>query len=252
MGPWTGVVTPLPGPGADGLNSSLPAHLHPVAGRPLVWHTAWSLASLSPAPQRVIVAVGADGDAERFADIPVPVEVIDGEVPEIDGWTLAVHSAAPCSGPALQRILDRGQPAALDDERGRPVARFRRGGSPAPAPHHDADAFGVRSRAELARASATIRDRLVRALMEEGVTFLLPHSVIIDVDVTIGRDAVIYPGVVLEGHTTVGGETVIGPCCRVVSSRIGSGAELKGFNYLANTTLRNHAILEPHVRRGFD
>ncbi|HEX8432341.1 MAG TPA: hypothetical protein VF625_13715 [Longimicrobium sp.] len=252
MGPWTGVVTPLTGPGADGLNSSLPAHLHPVAGRPLVWHTVWSLAALSPAPKRVIVAVGPDGDPERFADIPVPVEVIDGEVPEIDGWTLAVHSAAPCAGLALQRILDRGEAANLDDERGRPIARFGRVASPEPAPHQDADGFGVHSRAELARASATIRDRLVRALMEDGVTFLLPHSVVIDVDVTIGRDAVIYPGVVLEGRTVIGGETVIGPCCRIVSSRIGSGVELKGFNYVANTTLRNHAILEPHVRRGFD
>jgi bifunctional UDP-N-acetylglucosamine pyrophosphorylase/glucosamine-1-phosphate N-acetyltransferase len=88
--------------------------------------------------------------------------------------------------------------------------------------------------------------------MEGGVTFLLPQSVLVDVDVGIGRDTIIYPGVVLEGRTTIGAETVVGPCCRIVNSWVGSGVELKGFNYLSHTSIRNRAILEPHVRRGFD
>jgi hypothetical protein len=28
--------------------------------------------------------------------------------------------------------------------------------------------------------------------------------------------------------------------------------ELKGFNYVSHTSIRNRAILEPHVKRGFD
>jgi bifunctional UDP-N-acetylglucosamine pyrophosphorylase / glucosamine-1-phosphate N-acetyltransferase len=87
--------------------------------------------------------------------------------------------------------------------------------------------------------------------MEGGTTFLLPESVMVDVDVRIGRDTIVYPSVVLEGQTTIGDETVIGPGCRVIDSWIGSGVELKGWNYVAHTSVRNRAILEPYVRRGF-
>jgi len=37
-----------------------------------------------------------------------------------------------------------------------------------------------------------------------------------------------------------------------VDASIGRGAELKGWNYVARTSIRNHAVLEPYVRRGFD
>ncbi|HWV55985.1 MAG TPA: hypothetical protein VNZ57_00815, partial [Longimicrobiales bacterium] len=109
-----------------------------------------------------------------------------------------------------------------------------------------------RDRAALARASVMIRDRIVRRHMAAGVSFLLPDTVYVDVEVVIGRDTVIYPGVVLEGETQIGAETVVGPGCRVIDSRVGNGVELKGWNYLVGTTIRNRAVLEPYVRRGFD
>jgi bifunctional N-acetylglucosamine-1-phosphate-uridyltransferase/glucosamine-1-phosphate-acetyltransferase GlmU-like protein len=253
MGPWTGVVLPLTDPGSDDLNSSLPAHLHPVAGRPLVWHTVCSLSTLRPAPARVVVAMDdPETAAELFKDISLPVEVVTPDELRADGWTLTVHAAAPCAAPALQRLLDGGAPARLDDDAGRPVARLDDGSAAEPPAGTDADASFVRSRADLARVSATLRDRLVARLMEAGVTFLVPQTVLVDVDVSIGRDTIVYPGVVLEGQTTIGAETVIGPCCRIISSWIGSGVELKGFNYVSHTSVRNRAILEPHVRRGFD
>ena len=71
-------------------------------------------------------------------------------------------------------------------------------------------------------------------------------------NVRIGRDSIIYPSVTIEGQSTVGAETVIGPGCRIIDSWIGSGVELKGWNYIAHTSVRNRAILEPYVRRGFD
>jgi bifunctional UDP-N-acetylglucosamine pyrophosphorylase/glucosamine-1-phosphate N-acetyltransferase len=113
-------------------------------------------------------------------------------------------------------------------------------------------AFVVSNRQDLSRFQQRIRDQLVASLMEAGVTFLLPDSVMVDVDVRIGRDSVIYPGVILEGETNIGDETVIGPGCRIIDSWIGSGVEMKGWNYVAHTSVRNRAILEPHVRRGFD
>jgi hypothetical protein len=33
---------------------------------------------------------------------------------------------------------------------------------------------------------------------------------------------------------------------------VGRGAELKGWNYVSRTTVRNHAVLEAYERRGVD
>jgi bifunctional UDP-N-acetylglucosamine pyrophosphorylase/glucosamine-1-phosphate N-acetyltransferase len=74
----------------------------------------------------------------------------------------------------------------------------------------------------------------------------------VDVDVRIGPDTVIYPGAVLEGQTEIGPECVVGPHSRVIDATIGRGVELKGWNYITRTSIRNHAVLEPYVRRGFD
>jgi hypothetical protein len=110
----------------------------------------------------------------------------------------------------------------------------------------------VRDRATLARAIGAVRDRVVQNLLAGGVTFLLPETVLVDLDVRIGADTVIYPGVILEGQTTIGAETVVGPGCRIIDSWIGSGVELKGWNYIVGANIRNRAVMEPYVRRGFD
>jgi bifunctional N-acetylglucosamine-1-phosphate-uridyltransferase/glucosamine-1-phosphate-acetyltransferase GlmU-like protein len=274
MGAWTGVVLALAPPGSDGLRSRLSTYLHPLAGRPLAWHAVSCLAALRPAPARIVVA-GADLAPDLFHDIPGDVHVVPATEAELgaavsgaDGRVLAVDAAAPTAGPALELLLGHEGDALLQGGDGAVLAAWlgsegagrlvARGGDlstlralPA-ATVPDPDGFVVRDRATLARASTSIRDRVVRRLMDEGVSFLLPHSVLVDVDVAIGRDTIVYPGCVLEGTTTVGDETVIGPCCRIVNSRVGSGVELRGFNYISHTAIRNRAILEPYVRRGFD
>jgi bifunctional N-acetylglucosamine-1-phosphate-uridyltransferase/glucosamine-1-phosphate-acetyltransferase GlmU-like protein len=271
---WTGVAFALALPGAGGLGSRLSKYLHPVAGRPLVWHALHALASVRPAPRALVVVGGPELEPELFADIGIEVRVVHADLDGVAGAlaesagrgpVLAVDAAAVIPPEALQRLVD-GDRGMMDDPAGRPLAAWL----PALPPGAEAglgafrdevdpdrhstepEGFVVESRAELARATARVRDRLVRALMDAGATFLLPETVLVDVDVRVGRDTVVYPNVVLEGQTTVGDETVIGPGCRVIDSWIGSGVELKGFNYLSHTSVRNRAILEPHVRRGFD
>jgi bifunctional N-acetylglucosamine-1-phosphate-uridyltransferase/glucosamine-1-phosphate-acetyltransferase GlmU-like protein len=279
MRPWTGVVLALTEPGSDGLRSRLSTYLHPLAGRPLAWHTVHALAALNPAPERICVVAGPELPPEIFQDIPSDVRVVTREqarrsetlrdaAPAM-ARVLVVDAAAPTIGPALQGLLDAGGELVLEGPEGSAVAARLTGeavpglvaaGGLEGAADELADirrelvavAGPVRDRAGLARAAGRVRDRLVEELMRGGVTFLLPSTVLVDVDVRIGRDTVVYPGVVLEGQTTVGEEVVIGPSCRVISSWIGRGAELKGFNYVSNTTVRNRAILESHVRRGFD
>jgi hypothetical protein len=277
MAPWTGVVLALAEPGSGHLRSRLPTYLHPLAGRPLVWHAVQAVASLGPA--RVLVAGGPELGPELFADVPGEVRVLDAGADDLrwaltaaaeGGRVLAVDGAAPTAGEALRRLLDVDGDVLLEGSDGEVLAAWlgaegardlaeSRGELlalantlPDALQMRDEDGFVVHSRDALARASACIRDRVVRRLMEAGVTFLLPETTLVDVDVLIGRDTVVYPGAVLEGQTVVGEETVIGPACRIISSRVGSGVELKGFNYLSHTSIRNHAVLEPYVRRGFD
>lgn len=278
MAPWTGVVLALTEPGSDHLGSRLSTYLHPLAGRPLAWHAVQAVASLGAA--RVLVAAVPELGPEVFADIPGEVRVLDAGAADLrwalpaavrdGGRVLAVDAAAPTAGEALRRLLESPGDALLEGFDGEVLAAWLgEAGAAAldaaggdllaldqalsdPLHLRDEEGFVVHSRDALARASACIRDRVVRRLMESGVTFLLPETTLVDVDVLIGRDTVVYPGVVLEGQTVVGEETVIGPACRVISTRIGRGVELKGFNYLSHTSIRNHAVLEPYVRRGFD
>jgi hypothetical protein len=251
--------------------SRLPAYLHPLAGRPLCWHVLCAMSRLEPAPELLVLAaaelpleLGADVDA-RLAESGADAA---GALPdELDG-VLLVDAAAPTLDDELAQLLEGGHGTRLTVE-GRtaalflaeaearellsaspdPLAEAREGREVVADPRH---APLVHDRAALSRAVAVMRDRLVRRQMAGGVTFLLPESVLLDVEVSIGRDTIVYPGVVLEGNTTVGTETVIGPGCRIVDSWIGSGVELKGWNYIARTSVRNRAILEPHVRRGFE
>jgi hypothetical protein len=280
MDRWTGIVLAGGEAGDDELASRLPASLHPVAGRPLVWHNVALLTQLRPAPAGVVVLGGEGLTAEIFGDLPVPVEVVaPGQQPSYErdgggasGVAALVLSGAACVSPsALQPLVGAesgswlpaagDRPLAVWVEREALVELLRR---PAPLAASGSiltrelalpippGAVVVQSRRDLATATAGIRDRLVGALMANGVTFILPDTVLVDVDVRVGRDTVIYPGVVLEGQTTVGDETVIGPGCRIIDSWVGSGVELKGWNYISRTSVRNRAILEPNARRGFD
>jgi hypothetical protein len=278
-GSWSAVVVARPEPENGPMASRLPSYLHPVAGRPLIWHTVVRLATLERPPTSIVVLLPSDSPPELFADLSFAVRTAVADEPEqaAEGLgdvedRIVVASASAClEGLSMSRLLraepgawlgpsDAGAAAALLDRAGaaqmvpldEPFTIANRVLAVARRLEDEGDSFLVRNRADLARVQRRIRDHLVRSLMESGTTFVLPDSVLVDVDVRIGRDTVVYPGVVLEGQTTIGDETVVGPGCRIIDSWIGSGVELKGWNYIANTSVRNRAILEPYVRRGFD
>jgi bifunctional UDP-N-acetylglucosamine pyrophosphorylase / glucosamine-1-phosphate N-acetyltransferase len=109
---------------------------------------------------------------------------------------------------------------------------------------------GINDRFQLASAEAVLRDRIRRRLMLEGVSFLMPETTMIDDQVAIGPDTIIYPGVLIEGVSSIGEEVVIGPFSRIADSHVGRGAELQGWNYLVRTTVPKGAILPPYFHQG--
>lgn len=280
MTQWAAVVVTRPEREDGPMVSRLPTFLHPVAGRPLIWHTVRSLASVAPPPSAVFITGPVELSADLFdgtgADVRLlpstPGEPIDAQIGLLhDGPTIVVHASASVGQRSLLQLLSSddgvwtgstdftaaairsgpegpGDLLTLADPFSVASGHLDRRGR-IPDPHGP---FVVATREDLALVHRQVRDELVGSLMRSGTTFILPDSVMVDVDVRIGRDTIIYPGVVLEGQTTVGDETVIGPGCRIIDSWVGSGVELKGWNYIAHTSVRNRAILEPYVRRGFD
>lgn len=81
--------------------------------------------------------------------------------------------------------------------------------------------MGVNSREHLAAAEALMRERINRRWMAEGVTMEDPSTTYIGGEVSIGRDTVLRPGVILEGKTAVGEECVLGPGVRAADCRLG-------------------------------
>jgi bifunctional UDP-N-acetylglucosamine pyrophosphorylase/glucosamine-1-phosphate N-acetyltransferase len=82
----------------------------------------------------------------------------------------------------------------------------------------------VNDRAQLARAEAILRRRILDAHMREGVTVRDPASTHIEASVEIGRDTVILPGTLLRGGTRIGTDCVIGPDTDLQDTLVGDGA----------------------------
>ena len=87
-----------------------------------------------------------------------------------------------------------------------------------------ADTEGVNDRAQLARAGATLRDRLTASAMRAGVTIVDPASTWLDATVVLEPDCIIEPFSQLTGSTTVGAGAVIGPYTKLTDCSVGEGA----------------------------
>ncbi len=100
------------------------------------------------------------------------------------------------------------------------------------------ECMGINTRNELADATGFLRRRIAQQLMQEGVTFIDPESVYIDVDVVIGRDSIIEPGVVISGASILGEGVHVKAGCVIEDSRlendvtIGPSAHLRPGSHL--------------------
>jgi bifunctional UDP-N-acetylglucosamine pyrophosphorylase/glucosamine-1-phosphate N-acetyltransferase len=116
--------------------------------------------------------------------------------------------------------------------------------------HHDdaAEVHGVNTRVELARAEELLRTRKLEALMLSGVTIRMPHTVSVDVDVEVGRDTVLCPGVVLESGTRIGERCAIHPNVRIARSAIGDGVTVFDGSVVEDSAVESNVQLGPFAR----
>lgn len=123
------------------------------------------------------------------------------------------------------------------------------------------EALGINNRIQLAEAEKELRKRILEEHMLQGVTIVDPSAAYIDAAVRIGRDTILYPGVILEGSTVIGEDCHIGPNARIIDTelgdnvtviysnlleaRAGNGCKIGPYSYL-----RPGARLESNVKVG--
>ena len=114
MTDWKAIVIAPAEPDDGPMASRHPSYLHPVAGRPLVWHTVRSLAAHSEPSSQIIFSGSADLLPEVFEDVGMEVRVLS---PELDDATepaaeslhgsvaIVVHASASIDHESLHRLL---------------------------------------------------------------------------------------------------------------------------------------------------
>jgi bifunctional UDP-N-acetylglucosamine pyrophosphorylase / glucosamine-1-phosphate N-acetyltransferase len=80
---------------------------------------------------------------------------------------------------------------------------------------------GINDRSDLAEIQLILQYAIVQRLMESGVTFTDPGSVIVDAGVDIAEDVTIEPNVILRGATQIGRDTVIRAGSQIIDSVVG-------------------------------
>jgi len=113
------------------------------------------------------------------------------------------------------------------------------------------EAIGLNNRLHLAEAERVLRKRINQGWMLEGVTIVDPDRTYIQMDVSIGRDTVIWPNSHLRGQTVIGEDCEIGPDTTVIDSTVGDHVQLIA-SLLEQAEVRDHVTIGPycHLRKG--
>ena len=206
--------------------------------------TVMSAAAADPRGNGRIVR-GPDGSVRVVAD--ADAGPADLTIPEIDAsvYVLRVGGPAPAvlMAPGNRAAAGRlGIAAAFG-----PV--FRAGGRVeafmTPAPE---DILRVETRVDRARAGARLRDRINAALMQAGATLVDPATAWIDEQVRIDLDAVVAPFVVIEGATTIGRRTRIGPGCHIIRCILGEDVVVAAHTVMEDAAVESRVTVGPFAR----
>ncbi len=113
----------------------------------------------------------------------------------------------------------------------------------------DATEFeGCNDRVQLASAEVVLRDRVRLRHMRAGVSMMDPKSIFIDDTVEIEPDVSLYPGVILEGKTSIGRGTVVGPHSRIQNSVLATNVVVNGFTVVQDSEIGAGADIGPFAR----
>ena len=132
------------------------------------------------------------------------------------------------------------------------IALAVREGKPAAAVVTDdfQEVKGINDRIELAEADQTMRQRILKRHMLEGVSIIDPGSTYIDFGVSIGQDTVIHPNTSIRGTSAIGSNCSIDMNCIITNSVIGNGVHIKPSSVIDESHISDSVTIGPfaHLR----
>lgn len=123
-----------------------------------------------------------------------------------------------------------------------------------PTPDVD-DIAAVNSKVQLAEIGKIMRRRINTSLMEAGAILIDPENTYLSAGTKVGKDTVVYPGVITEGRVIIGENCIIGHNSRIVNSTIADGVDVQISTILdsfvdENTHVGPYAYLRPNSHIG--
>ncbi len=183
---------------------------------------------------RIVEDRDANKHEQSIREINVGTYVVEG-----DFLFSALEKLQPSNAQGEYYLTDIVQMAV---EQGRPVA--------AVVLKHPNEGLGVNTRTQLAEAEQVVRWQIRQRWLDAGVRMIDPSSTWIDAGVTIGRDAVLYPNVMLEGATVIGEDCVVRSGTRITNCVVGDRVEILDHCIFRDSRIEDDATLGPftHLR----
>lgn len=109
------------------------------------------------------------------------------------------------------------------------------------------ETLGINDRYNLSIAEQTLRLRINKQHMMNGVTIIDPLTTYIESDVVIGSDTVIEPNVMLKGDTQIGNDVIVTSGSTIADSKIGDGVTVK-HSVIAESEVGEHTTIGPFAQ----
>ncbi|NIA05309.1 MAG: NTP transferase domain-containing protein [Proteobacteria bacterium] len=111
------------------------------------------------------------------------------------------------------------------------------------------DVLGVNSRFEMAQAHQELQRRRNRELMLAGVTMYGPETIFIALDIPVGRDTVIHPGVQVTGRSQIGSGCLLEPGVLLHDCQVGDNAIISAYTILQKRCVEPSGHIAPQTGR---
>ena len=183
---------------------------------------------------RIVEDRDADAAVKAIHEINVGTYIVDG-----DFLFSALEQLQPTNAQGELYLTDIVQTAV---EQGRRVAAVRL--------EDPNEGLGVNTRRQLAEAEQVVRRQIRSRWLDAGVHMVDPESTWIDAGVTIGKDSVLYPNVMLEGSTVIGEDSIVRSGTRITDCIVGNRVEILDHCVFRDSRIEDDATLGPftHLR----
>lgn len=183
---------------------------------------------------RIVEDRDANKHEQSIREVNVGTYVVEG-----DFLFSALEKLQPSNAQGEYYLTDIVQMAV---EQGRPVAVV--------VLNHPNEGLGVNTQRQLAEAEQVVRWQIRHRWLDAGVRMIDPSSTWIDAGVTIGRDSVLYPNVILEGATVIGEDCVVRSGTRITNCVVGDRVEILDHCIFRDSRIESDTTLGPftHLR----